>query len=60
MKLVAMLTEPSNIARFLTAYLRGPLRAHGDNLPAAARVVRRDRTHLHELLRRHGLAAREA
>ncbi|WP_437908683.1 sigma 54-interacting transcriptional regulator [Sorangium sp. So ce327] len=46
-------------SRWERAYLRGLLRAHGGNLSAAARAARMDRSHLHELLRRHDLSGRE-
>jgi DNA-binding NtrC family response regulator len=46
-------------ARWERSYLRALVRASSGNLSAAARAARMDRTHLRELLRRHGVHARE-
>ncbi|XXT20634.1 sigma 54-interacting transcriptional regulator [Sorangium sp. So ce429] len=47
------------VARWERAYLTALVRANGGNLSRAARAARMDRSHLRELLQRHGVSAAE-
>ena len=47
------------MARWERTYLTALVRANGGNLSRAARAARMDRSHLRELLPRHGVSATE-
>jgi len=48
------------VTRWERAYIQMLLRETGGNISRAARVARMDRNHLRDLLRRYGIAARDA
>jgi DNA-binding NtrC family response regulator len=48
------------VARWERTFLTALVRANGGNLSRAARAARMDRSHLRELLQRHGVSATEA
>jgi two-component system, NtrC family, response regulator GlrR len=48
------------VSRWERVYLQALVRANGGNLSRAARAARMDRSHLRELLQRHGVSATEA